>query len=542
MGDLNAVPNSEVIEAVKTTLSDCRTLSVQTPFGPLGTFNGFKFNEPVTKCIDYVFMAPASGWKVQKHAVLSDSKDLRYPSDHLPVYVELKIGRKSKNQVATEAPVHMWITSADKTSLLRSETLSFSKKMQPNLPVIEINNAQIFQTVDGFGYTLTGGSASLINSMPAAEKAALLQDLFGQSGAAIGVSYLRISMGASDLDASVFSYNDLPEGQIDPRLEHFSIEKDLIHLIPILKAIMAIRPNIKIMATPWSPPVWMKTNENSMGGNLKPEYYGVYAQYFVQYIQAMKAQGIAIEAVTVQNEPQHGGNNPSLVMSAAQQADFVKHHLGPAFQAAGIAAKIIVWDHNCDKPNYPIAILDDPEAKPFVAGAAFHLYAGDIEALSVVHDKHPDKDVYFTEQWTGSTGQFDGDFKWHIKHVMIGSMRNWSRTALEWNMANDTVFGPHTPGGCTQCRGALTIDGAKATKNVSYYIIAQMSKFVPSGSVRMGSNMLPQLPNVAFRTPEGKKVLVVLNEGNAIATFNIHYENQWITASVLPNSAATLVW
>ncbi len=174
----------------------------------------------------------------------------------------------------------------------------------------------------------------------------------------------------------------------------------------------------------------------------------------------MKAEGITLDAITIQNEPQHGGNNPSMVMSSDQQRDFVKNNLGPAFKAAGLTTKIIVWDHNCDNPNYPINILNDATAKSFVDGSAFHLYGGNISALSTVHSAHPDKNLYFTEQWTGATGTFNGDFRWHIKNVIIGSMRNWSKNALEWNLANDPSYGPHTLGGCTECKGALTISGS----------------------------------------------------------------------------------
>ena len=356
------------------------------------------------------------------------------------------------------------------------------------------------------------------------------------------MSYLRLSIGASDLDAEVFSYDDLPAGQTDPDLQQFSIAKDEVHLIPVLKEILAINPAIKLMGSPWSPPAWMKTNGSSKGGNLKPEYYAAYAQYFVRYIQAYKSHSIDIEAITPQNEPHHGGNNPSMEMSSAQQADFIKNHLGPAFQAAGIATKIVVWDHNCDEPNYPIEVLNDPAAKAFVHGSAFHMYAGDASALSTVYAAHPDKALYFTEQWTGKNGTFDGDFQWHIRNVIIGTMRNWSRVALEWNLANDPDYGPHTPGGCTECKGAVTINGNLATKNVAYYIIGQVARFVPPGSVRLTSNLTGQLPNVAFKRPDGKLVLLVLNESADIQSFNIQAGSRWITASLQGKSAGTFVW
>lgn len=229
-------------------------------------------------------------------------------------------------------------------------------------------------------------------------------------------------------------------------------------------------------------------------------------------------------------------------MSATEQADFVKNHLGPAFRNANINTRIIIWDHNCDNPGYPITILNDPAAKAFVAGTAFHLYAGSITALSNVRNAHPDKDLYFTEQWTGANGEFAGDFKWHMANVMIGSVRNWAKVALEWNLANDPSYGPHTDGGCTECKGALTINGNNVTRNVSYYIIAQVSRFVPPGSVSISCIAPGNLPAAAFKTPDGKKVLVVLNESSGAASFNIKDGNQWTKAQLPANTAATYVW
>jgi glucosylceramidase len=228
-------------------------------------------------------------------------------------------------------------------------------------------------------------------------------------------------------------------------------------------------------------------------------------------------------------------------MTAVQQRDFIKNNLGPAFAAAGLATKIVTYDHNADKPEYPTTVLSDPAARAFVDGSAFHLYAGNIEALSQVHFAFPDKNIYFTEQWTSSTGNFGGDLKWHLKNVIVGSMRNWSKVALEWNLANDPNFGPHTPGGCTQCKGALTI-GTTITRNVGYYIVAHASKFVPPGSFRIGTGITTTLQNVAFKTPAGKKVLIVENESSATETFNIRFRNKWVTTSLPPGSVGTYTW
>ncbi|HLP65459.1 glycoside hydrolase family 30 protein [Flavobacterium sp.] len=439
--------------------------------------------------------------------------------------------------------VDFWLTKADGSVKLEKQNTILAFNTNYNMYAnIEVNATQTYQSIDGFGYTLTGGSAEVINQLIPTKKQQLLQELFGSSVTSISVNYLRISIGASDLNGTVFSYNDLPAGQTDVNLTNFSLAPDN-QLILLLKEILLINPNIKIMATPWSPPTWMKTNGSSIGGSLLPQYYSVYAQYFVKYIQQMNAQGIAIDAITPQNEPLHPGNNPSMYMSALEQADFIKNHLGPAFQSNGITTKIVAYDHNCDQPQYPITVLSDAGANPFVDGSAFHLYAGDISALSSVHSAYPNKNVYFTEQWTSSTGDFGGDLKWHLKNVIIGSMRNWSKNALEWNLANNASFGPHTPGGCTMCKGALTVVSSENfERNVAYYIIAHASKFVPAGSVRIASNQAGNLNNVAFKTPAGKIVLIVENDGASSEIFNVKYNGKWFTTNLDGGSVATFVF
>jgi O-glycosyl hydrolase len=440
--------------------------------------------------------------------------------------------------------VDFWLTKGNQSVLLQKQTNILAFGSKANIyQNIEINDTQKYQTVDGFGFTLTGGSAQVINQLATQKKKDLLQELFGSSDASIGLSYLRISIGASDLNATPFTYNDMPTGQTDVSLTNFSLAADKIDLIPLLKEILAINPNIKIMGSPWTAPLWMKDNSSFVGGSLQPKYYDVYAQYFVKFIQKMKGEGIVIDAITPQNEPLHGGNNPSMVMTALQQADFIKNNLGPAFKSVNITTKIITYDHNCDNPQYPITILKDAVAYPFVTGSAFHLYGGDISALTTVHDAFPDKDVYLTEQYTSSTGAFDGDLKWQIKNVIIGSMRNWSKNALQWNLANDGTFGPHTQGGCTTCKGAITINSTESlTRNVGYYIAAHASKFVPAGSVRIGSAIVGNLQNVAFKTPAGKIVLLVLNDGSASELFNIKYNGKWITTSLEGGAVGTYIW
>lgn len=435
-----------------------------------------------------------------------------------------------------------YLTTPSKSSLLQLQTNGITPLTTNNNFTINVNEGTTYQKMDGFGYTLTGGSAMLINNMSQSAKNSLLQELFGQGENSIGVSYLRISVGASDLDASVFTYNDLPAGQTDVNQANFSIAPDLTHLIPVLKEIKAINPNVILLATPWTAPSWMKTNGASIGGSLATAYYASYANYFVKYIQAMQANGIAIDAITIQNEPENPHNNPSMVMTAPEQRDFIKNNLGPVFQANNITTKIITFDHNLDNVNYSISILNDPAAKAFIDGSAFHLYAGQIDNMSQVHNAHPDKNVYFTEQWVQAPGNFPDDIKWHFRELVIGAPRNWSKTVLEWNLAADPGNNPHTPGGCTECLGAITINGSTVVRNSAYYIIAHASKFVPTGSTRIESNTSVELPNVAFKTPDNKIVVIVLNNTGAQKSFNINAGGKPVSTMLSAGSVGTYVW
>lgn len=438
--------------------------------------------------------------------------------------------------------IQYWLTKGDESAKLQQQPPVKFVNNTNSFQNIEIDDTQKFQYIDGFGYTLTGGSVEVINRLPSSKKKALLNELFGNDKNSVSISYLRLSIGASDLDGEVFSYDDLPEGQTDVSLSKFSLAKNK-ELIVMLKEILVINPKIKIIATPWSAPVWMKDNGKSKGGSLKPEFYEAYARYFVKYIHEMRKEGITIDAVTPQNEPLHPGNNPSMYMPSDKQRDFIKGYLGPAFRKNNIKTKIVVYDHNCNKPEYALDILKDPDANQYIDGSAFHLYEGDISALSTVHDAFPDKNLYFTEQWTGSKGTFSEDLNWHMKNVIIGSMRNWSKTALEWNLANDAEYGPHTDGGCTECKGAITVsDSENFTRNVGYYIVAHASKFIPAGSQRIASTQTLYLSTAAFRTPAGKTVLIVQNDNKGIENFNIKFAGKIATVNIPGQSAATYIF
>lgn len=437
-----------------------------------------------------------------------------------------------------------WLSTDSRSPLFahQAETPAFTSPTN-QLPAIQVNDMQHYQSMVGFGCALTGGSARLLMQMTPADRTALLKELFAKGGDGIHISFLRVSIGSSDMNTHAYTYDDLPAGETDPTLSHFSLAPDAHTVIPVLKEILAINPDIKILGSPWSAPAWMKTDDSLKGGHLKKADYPVYAHYFVKYIQAMQAEGIHLYAITVQNEPLNPKNTPSMVMFAPEEEAFIANDLAPAFEKADIHTRIWLYDHNPDVPSYPLSILADPAASEHVDGTAFHLYGGQVSALTKVHNEYPNKNIYMTEQSITASHDEPLPIDEAIHHVFIGSTRNWSRLVLLWNLAADPNDGPHTNnGGCTSCQGAITLDGNHVTRNLAYYALAHFAKFVPPGSTHIGSTQHEQLFTVAFLTPKGHIVLVVSNTGNFLKSFDVKYHGQWFATSLPPQSAATYVW
>ena len=441
-----------------------------------------------------------------------------------------------------------WLTTPDRSSLLKpqdSPTFA-SEAAEAAQPTILLDDQTTFQTMDGFGFALTGGSAELLMKMSAAERHQLLQELFSRKEDAIRISYLRVSVGSSDMNERVFTYDDLPAGQIDAKLKHFSLGPDLEDVVPVLKEILTIDPDIRILATPWSAPAWMKSNRLMKGGSLLPEFYAAYAHYLADYIRAMKKQGIRIDALTPQNEPLNPKNTPSMVMTADEEAEFIGRALGPIFHKEHLSTKIIVYDHNCDRPDYPLAIYANHSAAAYVDGSGFHLYGGTIDAMTKVHEAYPQKNLYFTEQMVIDNPKRGPDLKIAepVDRIVIGAATNWSRSVLLWNLAADQSFEPHTSdGGCPVCEGAITIEGNTITRNLAYYTIAHVSKFVQPGAIRIASSTNGYVPaNVAFRNPDGTFALLVANTAGKPVDFAVRFHNQTMKSSLPSGSVATYTW
>ncbi len=332
--------------------------------------------------------------------------------------------------------VEVWLTQGGGSARLSQQGSATFGANSGSSTVINVNEGTTYQSIDGYGFTLTQGSAKVIAGMSASAQSALLNELFSPSSG-IGISIVRIGIGATDLSDYAYSYRDGAS---------FSLAgPDLTYTIPILKKILAINSSIKVLATPWSAPMWMKTNGSFTGGTLKAENYESYGQYWLDYMNAMKGQGINIWAVTPQNEPLNPYNTPSMTLTQENELGLINSFIGPKLRGAGFNCKIICYDHNADNINHPTYVSNNSS---YVDGAAFHLYAGNISRCRLIATTQG-RMVYFTEQYYRRRGKFSGDLVWHTQNVTIGSTNNWSRTALSWNLASDPNWGPHTPGGCS---------------------------------------------------------------------------------------------
>ena len=432
--------------------------------------------------------------------------------------------------------VSSWVTAGDKSKQFQKQA-NITFGTGNNSAKITLNEATKYQTIDGFGHCMTEGSAEVLCRLSAKVQDSLLTNLFSVTSG-IGMSVMRVSLGACDLGNGVYSYDDVAG---DTTLAKFSFRGvDSMYLVPVLKKVVAINPDVKILACPWSAPAWMKTNNSFKGGSLAPKYYQVYANYFVKYIKAMAANGIPIWGITPQNEPENPNNTPSCVWTAQQETDFLNQNLGPAFKAAGITTKILAYDHNCDHPDYPTFVCNN---SAYADGSAFHLYLGNISAMTTVYNATK-KPVYFTEQCTCSN-DFAGELQNHVKNVMIGSLTNWSKLVMEWNLATDAGLGPHTSdGGCGSCYGGVMENSATAfSLYASYYVVAQFSKVAKANATRIGATSTDShLSSVAFINPDGSRSLVAYNGGTSPMTFDVVWEGKSFPFTLGSNAVASFIW
>lgn len=460
--------------------------------------------------------------------------------------------------------VSVYTTTPDFSQALSHGTnLSFGSSGSGSV-TITINDGKTYQQMDGFGASFTDSSAWLMyNKLTSTQRAAAMQMLFDRNNG-IALGFLRQPMGSSDEAVTFYSYDDLctqtttacstPNGTSDPTLAHFSIAHDEDYIIPVLQQAIALNPNIKIMANPWSPPGWMKTNGTMLGidsnnntGSLRSDSYTPLANYFVKFLQAYQADGVPVHYISMQNEPLYAPPTyAGMSMSSTEQINFLANYLGPALQNAGLKTKVLVYDHNWDQWNYATNVLANSTAYSFAAGSAFHHYAGDPAVMSTVHDKFPALGIWETEA-SGGTWQ-SGDVMAQEAQELINSTRNWAKSYVLWNMALDQNHGP-VIGGCNTCRGVVTIDwfdpnNVTVKPELDYYVLGQASKFVMPGALRIDSDEATTagIYDVAFRNPDGSIVVYALNKSTSDKTINVKHGSQVFTATIKAGAISTFTW
>jgi glucosylceramidase len=471
------------------------------------------------------------------------------------------------------AQASVWVTTPDGAEHMQQQPAVTFAPGGSDLTTVTVDPNQTYQSVDGFGGALTDSSAAVLSELPGTQRDAAMRQLFDPRQG-IGISFLRQPVGSSDFTASPthYTYDDMPAGQTDFGLTHFSVAHDQRQILPLLRQAERLNPQLTVLATPWSPPAWMKDSDSLVGGHLKddPAVYNAYARYLVKFVQAYAAAGVPVDYLTVQNEPQN--RTPSAYPGTdlpVQQEDKVIEALGPLLHRASPRTKILAYDHNWTthpgdiataqqmgedpQTDYPYEVLDSPAAK-WIAGTAYHCYSGDPSAQSALHDAHPDKGIWFTE-CSGSHGATDtpdqifrGTLTWHARTITIGTTRNWAKSVADWNLALDPNGGPHN-GGCATCTAMLTVNpDHTVTTNAEFYTIGHLSKFVKPGAVRIGSSNYGttgwngEITDVAFRNPDGSTALVVHNENDAARSFAVAVGGQSFEYTLPGGALATFTW
>ena len=438
----------------------------------------------------------------------------------------------------------MWLTTPDEAHLLsRQPDLAFGDDAAP--VTVTVDDRHEFQRMKGFGASFTESAAVLVHDrLPAAERDEVMRRLF-DPGRGIGLNLLRQPMGASDFALGDYTYDDVP-GE-DPTLAAFSVARDDRAVIPLLVQARRLNPGLRVIGTPWSPPAWMKSSRSMIGGSLEPAAYEPYARYFLRFVREYVARGIPVSAVTVQNEPHFSpASYPGMLLPADREAEFVGRHLGPTFAAAGVDTRILAFDGNWDGTAHALAVLADPVARPFIAGTAFHCYAGDPARQDEVHDAHPDKAIYVTECSGGAwSPDFAANLRWGVHTLIIGAVRHWASAVMTWNVALDQDAGP-TNGGCQDCRGVVTIDTetGRIAYNVEYYVLGHASMVVVPGAVRVASTSsgTGNIEHVAFRNPDCSQVLIVLNSAREPHTFGVRCADGAFRYRLPPGAVTTFRW
>jgi len=431
------------------------------------------------------------------------------------------------------AQIEYWLSTVDGDRQLAAQPAPVWTAIETaDAGAVTVDPGQRYQSILGFGASFEHATCYNLSKLSPEKFTETLTRLVHPVDG-IGMNLMRVCIGTSDFVGEPwYSYNDLPNGETDPELEQFSIAKDRAYVLPVLKAALAINPDLKYFASPWSPPGWMKTTGTMLAGKLKPEYYGVYARYLVKFLAAYEAEGLPMHAMTPQNEPGYPNMEyPTCLWTPENQRDFIRDHLGPAMAEAYPGVELWCWDHNWNYLEFPRTVLSDPGAAQYVDGVAFHLYEGKVEAQSELHEQFPETPIYFTE---GSTFGVRGAIK------VIEILRNWARSYNAWVIMLDEERKPNNgPHSASRTCIELMDDGSVAY-HFDYFMYGQFMKFIPRGATRIATPAGDRgFATVAVHTPDDRIVLVAANADREARETTIAYGNKAFAVTLPPQSVAT---
>ena len=443
------------------------------------------------------------------------------------------------------ATAEVWLTTAEETQKLARQADLAAAGAATGDETVTIDPSQRFQRMQGFGAAMTDASAELFSNLPEEKRRAIMAELFGRTNGGLGLSFTRLTVGASDFSRTHYSYDDTPGNTPDPELKHFSIEPARQYVLPRVREALAINPDLKVMISPWSAPAWMKTGKSLIQGQLEPQYYPAFANYLSRTVEEFGREGVPVSLLSIQNEPDFEPDSyPGMRVNSPDRAIIIGRYVGPVFRSRGLKTQILDYDHNWDNPEMPWAVLSDPVARKYVSGVAWHCYEGDVPAQSQVHDAFPRYDAWQTECSGGEWGpKFGETLGWMTDKLIIGAANHWARGSLTWNLALDPAHGPHK-GGCGDCRGVITIDPATGTitRNVEYYVLGHASRYVLPGAYRVAATKRGEgIEAAAFRNPDGSRVAILLRKsGEGPASVAIDGQRYIVPLPV--GSVATLRW
>jgi glucosylceramidase len=422
-------------------------------------------------------------------------------------------------EAGATGPVQVWATFRDKR-YAQGEPLSWKPVTEVAADAIALDPIATKQEILGFGGALTDATCYVLSQMPPSQREDVVRDLFAPGEMALNVC--RTCIGSSDYSRSVYSFDESPEP--DPELKKFSIDHDKAYILPVLRDARKANPELFLFSSPWSPPGWMKVNGSMLGGTMPAHNYAPYSQYFLKFLEAYKAEGVQIDAVTVQNEvdAEQDGRMPACLWAQENEIGFVEKFLGPALRKAGSPTKIWVLDHNYNLWGRAIGELSVPGAYEYIDGIAWHGYVGEPSAMTRVHDAFPAKNAYWTEGGPDITApDYLTDFaRW--TETFNGILRNWARSITAWNLALDEKGNPNI--GPFPCGGVITVDNAthKVTRSGQYWAFAHFSKHVRRGARvfqtngvgdNTGQGVPAAVSHAGFRNPDGSFVIVLSNHG-----------------------------